>query len=148
MTASVRTNDLGEFESVGLHPGTYRVRVQRADRVYCVVPAGTLVVRPGDREVRVIRLADTRIVGRIVSSASREPVLWSRVQVVAIPSAAEPDTDPLAVFLDADSRFVIEGLPPGKWEIRVSPRTSGTPVRTKSIDVPSAGVMPDLVIEF
>jgi hypothetical protein len=150
--AQTETNGVGEFRFEGLATGVYRVRVQILQGARCVVPAGTLTVGEGDLAPCEIRLANTRLEGRVVEEATGKPLSWGEVAVSALAASEDPVESwglrSFAAYPDEEGCFTYLGLPPGAWVISVKRRGStGTGV-SQRVTIPASGTGEEIQIEI
>jgi protocatechuate 3,4-dioxygenase beta subunit len=118
--ASVGTHDVndsaGRFRFESLRPGTYWFRVQTSQ--YASATSERVVVRPGRESSGVtIRVGDGgRVAGRVTDADSGQPVAGASV-VVFEPGSPFP---PHQTRTDADGRYALDGVPPGRRSLRVA----------------------------
>ncbi|MBN8469299.1 carboxypeptidase regulatory-like domain-containing protein [Corallococcus exiguus] len=111
----VTTGAQGGF-TVEVEPGSHPLSARRGEEtgaldlpVLCV--AGSTV-----REVRIQLGPGAVLEGRVVEASSGEPVPDARVDV----TASGEDADPGVAVSDAEGRFLVRGLAPGRYDAKVT----------------------------
>ncbi len=109
------TDAEGRFEFASVKPGTYDLRAELAGRVPGT-SNGISVLRGGRADVVITLPLGASVRGRVTSRQNGQPVANAQV-LSADPQASGPGA---TATTDADGRFEIKGVAPGRVSLRVA----------------------------
>lgn len=125
----------GRYRVSGLPAGTYGVRLRTNG---FAAFGGSIVVREGMAVGHDIRIGMTRIFGRITMEETGKP--WPKAGVFAAHRGGTPAH--VDVRPTRDGTWSIHGLPPGTYQVKVSPWLSGFEAVTRTVELTANGNVP------
>jgi protocatechuate 3,4-dioxygenase beta subunit len=151
-----RTDEEGAFEVQGLEPGPYRLDAQ-AVSVEEVVETSKVTgkertrkrrstkraaledVAAGARDVTLVLGTGSTLAGRVVDDRG-QPVGDFRIEA----ERSEASQKLSRSFRNANGAFVLEGVPPGEWDLRATAKEHAESKPIRVVTPPSDGVSPEV----
>lgn len=134
----VQTDAEGRFQRDGLEPGPVELFTRSDDRTRCARDAAQL--RAGVNQLVTLRLAEAARVAGTVRDAAGQPL--AEVQVQARSVAGDVRREGVT---DAQGRFVVPDLYPGRYRVFVPGRARGAPRAEAELEVVAGELRCDLV---
>jgi len=111
------TDKSGLFRIIGLPPGTHKIRVDAMDPLLLIEPADAKVAATGDHALEIVAQITGSLRGTI-RDAEGKPLTYEYA-MLRLQQAAADGKRQYSPFADAEGKFKLAGMVPGKYNLTV-----------------------------